>query len=213
LVVWAIVVAAGRGSRFGRPKQFESLAGRRVLDWSVEAAHSVADGIVLVVPDPAPGPVPAAGGWAHVTVVGGATRAASVRAGLAVVPGDAEIIVIHDAARPLATPALFKAVVDAVASGADGAVPGVALVDTIKRVVGGQVVQTLDRASLVGVQTPQAFRAGWLRTAHRGEAEGTDDSSLVEAVGGNVVVVPGQPANIKLTVDADLAVAETLLQR
>jgi len=213
LVVWAVVVAAGRGSRFGRPKQFEPLAGRRVLDWSVEAAHSVADGVVLVVPDPAPGPIPAAGVGAHVTVVGGATRAASVRAGLAVVPDDADIIVVHDAARPLATPELFQAVVGAVTTGADGAVPGVALVDTIKRVADGQVVQTLDRRSLVGVQTPQAFRAGWLRTAHRGDAEGTDDSCLVEAAGANVVVVPGEPANIKLTVDSDLAVAETLLRR
>lgn len=213
MVVWAVVVAAGRGSRFGRPKQFEALAGRRVLDWAVEAAHSVADGVVLVVPDPMPGPTPAAGVQAQVTVVGGATRAASVRAGLTAVPDEAEVIMVHDAARPLATSGLFKAVLDAVASGADGAVPGLPLVDTLKRVVSGRVVETVDRRSLLGVQTPQAFRAGWLRTAHRGRAEGTDDSCLVEAAGGKVAVVAGEAANIKLTVDTDLAVAEMLLQR
>lgn len=207
-----MVVAAGRGSRFGKPKQFEPLAGRRVLDWAVEAAHSVADGVVLVVPDPAPGPTPA-GVRAQFTVVGGATRAASVRAGLAAVPDEAEVIVVHDAARPLATSGLFKAVVKAVAAGADGAVPGLPLVDTLKRVVDGQVVETVDRRSLVGVQTPQAFRTGWLRTAHRGRPEGTDDSCLVEAAGGKVAVVAGEAANIKLTVDTDLAVAEMLLHR
>ncbi len=208
-----MVVAAGRGDRFGRPKQFEPLGARRVLDWSVEAAHSVADGVVVVLPDPVPGPVPLPGVRAQVTVAGGATRSASVRAGLAVVPEDAEMIVVHDAARPLATPALFKAVVDAVARGADGAVPGLPLVDTVKRVVDGRISETVDRRCLMGVQTPQAFRAEWLRSAHRAGAEGTDDSSLVEAIGGTVLVVAGEPANIKLTLDADLALAEILLPR
>jgi 2-C-methyl-D-erythritol 4-phosphate cytidylyltransferase len=202
MTVWAIVVAAGRGSRFGGAKQFEDLEGRRVVDWAAAAARSVADGIVLVVPadhvdDEAP--------LADVVVTGGATRSASVRAALAVVPAAADIVVVHDAARPFAAPALFEAVVAAVGQGADGAVPGVALADTIKRVAAGRVVATLDRTELVAVQTPQAFTAAALRQAHAGGDEATDDAALVEAAGGRVVVVPGDPANTKITLRSDLA--------
>ncbi len=200
MTVWAIVVAAGRGSRFGGPKQFEELEGRRVVDWALVASRSVADGVVLVVPaehveEEAP---------ADAIVVGGATRSASVRAGLDVVPADAEVIVVHDAARPFAAPALFEAVVAAVREGADGAVPGVPLADTVKRVAGSQVVATLDRDELVAVQTPQAFTARALRRAHAEAGEATDDAALVEAAGGRVVVVPGDPANTKITLRTDL---------
>jgi 2-C-methyl-D-erythritol 4-phosphate cytidylyltransferase len=112
---------------------------------------------------------------------------------------------VHDAARPFAAPALFEAVVAAVRAGADGAVPGIPVSDTIKRVVGGAVVATLDRDELVAVQTPQAFAAAALRRAHAdGAAEATDDAALVEATGGRVVVVPGDPANTKITLRADL---------
>jgi len=202
LTVWAIVVAAGSGSRFGGPKQFEELEGRRVVDWALVASRSVADGVVLVVPadhleDEAP--------VADAIVAGGATRSASVRAGLDVVPADATVVVVHDAARPFAAPALFEAVVTAVRDGADGAVPGVALADTVKQVRDGQVVATLDRAELVAVQTPQAFAATALRRAHAGAGEATDDAALVEAAGGRVVVVPGDPANTKITLRTDLA--------
>src|SRR5207253_1205874 len=99
---------------------------------------------------------------------GGATRSESVRNGLAAVPDDVEVIVVHDAARPLASAALFDAVIDAVRGGADGAVPGISVVDTVKRVKDGRVVETLDRTTLVAVQTPQAFRAAALRAAHAG---------------------------------------------
>ncbi|HEX2048102.1 MAG TPA: 2-C-methyl-D-erythritol 4-phosphate cytidylyltransferase [Acidimicrobiales bacterium] len=199
--IWAIVVAAGRGSRFGAQKQFEELEGRRVVDWALVASRSVADGVVLVVPadhveDGAPG--------ADAVVVGGATRSASVRAGLAAVPEDADVVVVHDAARPFAAPALFEAVVAAVRAGADGAVPGVAVADTVKRVVDGSVVATLDREELVAVQTPQAFTADALRRAHADGAEATDDAALVEASDGRVVVVPGDPANRKITLRSDL---------
>jgi len=201
MTVWAIVVAAGSGSRFGGPKQFAELEGRRVVDWALAAARSVADGVVLVVPadhlvDEAPA--------ADVVVVGGATRSGSVRAGLAAVPDGAEVVVVHDAARPFAGPALFEAVVSCVRSGADGAVPGVAIADTVKRVADGRVVDTLDRAELVAVQTPQAFAAGALRRAHAAGAEATDDAALVEAAGGRVMVVAGDPANTKITLRADL---------
>ena len=200
--VWAVVVAAGTGERFGGPKQYEALAGKRVLDWSLAAARAASDGVVLVV---APGreadPEPAA----DVVVAGGDTRSASVRNGLAAVPDDAGVVVVHDAARPAASPALFAAVVAAIRAGADGALPGVPVVDTVKRVAGDVVVETLDRSTLVAVQTPQAFRAGALRAAHAAGGEATDDGALVEAAGGRVVVVPGEPANLKLTGPDDLA--------
>jgi 2-C-methyl-D-erythritol 4-phosphate cytidylyltransferase len=204
--VWAVVVAAGSGSRFGRPKQYELLAGRRVLDWSVEAARRASDGVVLVVPaDRAGDSEPAA----DVVVAGGDRRSASVRAGLGEVPSSADVVVVHDAARPLASPELFRAVIDAVAGGADGAVPGIAVVDTVKRVRDGVVEETLDRDALVAVQTPQAFAAAVLRRAHAAGADASDDAALVEAVGGRVVVVPGDVANVKLTTADELAVVES----
>lgn len=195
------MVAAGSGTRFGGPKQFAELEGRRVVDWALVASRSVADGVVLVVPsdhlnDEAPA--------ADVVVAGGATRSASVRAGLAAVPAGAEVVVVHDAARPFAAPALFEAVVASVRAGADGAIPGVAIADTVKRVVDGRVLGTLDRAELVAVQTPQAFAADALRRAHAGGGEATDDAALVEAAGGRVMVVPGDPANTKITLRTDL---------
>jgi 2-C-methyl-D-erythritol 4-phosphate cytidylyltransferase len=199
------VVAAGSGSRFGGQKQFEEIEGRRVVDWAVAASRSVADGVVLVVPaDRVDDDAPAA----DVVVAGGATRSDSVRAGLAAVPLDAGVVVVHDAARPFAAPTLFDAVVAAVRSGADGAVPGVALADTIKRVADGRVVATLDRSELVAVQTPQAFAAAALRRAHAGGGDATDDAALVEAAGGVVVVVPGDPANTKITLRTDLGASE-----
>jgi 2-C-methyl-D-erythritol 4-phosphate cytidylyltransferase len=197
-----VVVAAGSGARYGAPKQYERLGAQRVLDWSLAAARSACAGVVLVV---APERAGAAEPGADAVVAGGATRSASVRAGLAAVPEDAEVVVVHDAARPAATPALFAAVVAAVRAGADGALPGVPVVDTIKRVAGDVVVATLDRAELVAVQTPQAFLASTLRRAHAAGGEATDDGALVEAAGGRVVVVPGEPDNVKITTPADLA--------
>jgi 2-C-methyl-D-erythritol 4-phosphate cytidylyltransferase len=221
--VWVVVVAAGSGRRFGGAKQYEALAGRRVLDWSLSAARQAArrasdeggegddgarhaaGGVVLVVApghegDPEPG--------ADVVVAGAETRSGSVRAGLAAVPAGCEVIVVHDGARPLAEAALFARVVDAVAKGADAAIPGVAVDDTLRARAGGVV----DRDGLVAVQTPQAFRAAALRAAHAGGAEATDDASLVEAAGGKVVVVDGSPTNLKITRPADLVVAEALLR-
>jgi len=200
-VVWAIVVAAGSGSRFGGPKQYERLGDSRVLDWSVRSARSVATGVVLAVgADDAGRSEPDV----DLVVAGGASRSASVRAALAVVPERASVIVVHDAARPLASPALFAAVVDAVEAGAEAAVPGVALADTVKRVAGGRVVATLERAALVAVQTPQAFDAAALRQAHATGGSATDDAALVEATGGVVVVVPGEVRNLKVTTRDDL---------
>jgi 2-C-methyl-D-erythritol 4-phosphate cytidylyltransferase/2-C-methyl-D-erythritol 2,4-cyclodiphosphate synthase len=202
--VWAIVVAAGAGERFGGAKQYAPLGGRRVLDWAVEATRIACDGVVLVVPtERADDHEPAV----DAVVAGGATRSGSVRAGLALVPAAASVVVVHDAARPLATADDVRSVVDAVLAGADAAVPGVAVTDTIRRRGGG----VIDRATLVAVQTPQAFRATALRDAHAGGGEASDDASLVEAAGGRVVVVEGRPRNAKLTHGDDLATASALL--
>jgi 2-C-methyl-D-erythritol 4-phosphate cytidylyltransferase len=146
-------------------------------------------------------------------VVGGPTRAASVRAGLAAVPIDTDVVVVHDGARPLATPKLFAAVVDAVVAGADAAVPGLAVADTVKRIDRGQVVETLARDGLVVIQTPQAFRAEVLRSAHQHDADATDDAALVERMGATVRVVPGDPRNLKVTTMADLEMAQALAGR
>jgi 2-C-methyl-D-erythritol 4-phosphate cytidylyltransferase len=203
--VWVIVVAAGSGRRFGGAKQYASLAGRRVLDWSLDAARAVADGVVVVVaPEHAGDPEPAA----DAVVAGAATRSGSVRAGLARVPDEAQVVVVHDGARPLADATLFAAVVDAVRAGADAAVPGVPVADTLRSRDGGVV----DREGVVAVQTPQAFRAAALRAAHAPEGEATDDASLVEARGGKVVVVDGIPGNLKITRPEDLVMAEALLR-
>ena len=207
--VWAVVVAAGRGERYGRPKQYERLLDRRVLDWSLDDARATCDGVVLVVPPDRVGGAEDVDG----IVAGGDTRSASVRCGLAVLPADADVVVVHDAARPAAGAALFRAVIDAVRAGADGAVPGVPVTDTIKLVDGAEVVETLDRGRLVAVQTPQAFRAAALRAAHEAGGDATDDAALVERGGGRVVVVPGRPANRKLTGPEDLPALEAELRR
>ena len=200
---WTIVVAGGSGERFGERKQYLALGGERVLDWALRAAAEHTDGVVLVVPaDVVDQPEP----LASIVVAGGATRSASVRAGLAAVPTDATTIVVHDAARPVPVPQLWEHVLEQVATGADAVVPAVPVADTLREVGGS----TVDRTRYVTVQTPQAFRAAALRAAHAAGGEGTDDASLVEARGGRVVVVDGDPANIKITTPLDLSVAELL---
>ena len=205
---WAVVVAGGSGTRFGGYKQFMTLAGREVVDWSLEAAAKACAGVVLVVPAAA---VERYAGRASHVVAGGPTRAESVRAGLRAVPPYAGVIVVHDAARPLSRPQMWASVIAAVAGGADGAVPCVPVSDTIKQRQDDGRLVTLERARLLAVQTPQAFSAAALRRAHAGGAEATDDAALVEAIGGRVVSVPGEASNIKVTAPADLALAETLM--
>jgi len=178
---------------------------------AVEAARSVASGVVLVVPPSSTEDEIGLRCDADKIVPGGPTRAASVRAGLEVVPSDTAIVVVHDAARPLATPHLFEAVVGAVRDGADAAIPGLRVADTLKRVEGDVVVTTVSRENLVAVQTPQAFRAELLRRAHVGEPDATDDAALVEAFGALVRVVPGERSNIKLTEPGDLRLIEAIV--
>lgn len=222
--VWTIVVAGGSGRRFGALKQYAELGGRRVVDLAVENARAASDGVILVVPVE---DAEREGG-----VAGGPTRTASVRNGLAAVPDDADVILVHDAARPFASPALFAAVVDAVCAGADGAVPGLPVTDTVKVIevvesaslglegsyastanATPHVVNTPDRATLVAVQTPQAFRASILREAYRSELDATDDSVLVESLGGTVLVVAGEVDNRKIPHPDDLEWARDFLAR
>jgi len=220
LRTWAIVVAAGDGARLGadRPKAFVKLGGRVLLSHSVELLddHPAIDGVVLVVPEGWEEPATLladdlAAGKVSAAVAGGATRAGSVACGLAAVPDDADLIVVHDAARPFASAALVSSVLDALAE-ADGAVPGIPVTDTVKRVEGGRVAQTLERSQLVSVQTPQAFRADALRAAYDVPADrlaaATDCASLLEAAGRSVTVVAGEPGNSKITGREDLAEAE-----
>lgn len=202
--VWTVVVAGGGGTRFGEPKQYVEVAGRRVLDWSVAAARTASDGVVVVVPE-ADVAEPVDG--ADAVVAGGPTRAASVRNGLAAVPADTGIVLVHDAARPAASPTLFRAVVDAVRAGAVAVVPGIPVTDSLRRRGGGAV----DREELVAVQTPQGFDAAVLRAAHAAGVEATDDATVVEAAGGVVEIVPGETTNRKLTLPDDRLVLERAL--
>jgi 2-C-methyl-D-erythritol 4-phosphate cytidylyltransferase len=207
VAVSGIVVAAGSGTRFGTAKQFACIGGARLVDIAADAVARACDEVVVVLP---PG-VEWDGAPVTAAVAGGAQRSESVRAGLAAISPDAEIVVVHDAARPLASPQLFAAVIAAVRDGADGAIPGVAVSDTIKRVAGARVVETLERGSLVAVQTPQAFRADALRRAHATGAIATDDAALVESFGGTVVIVRGEATNLKVTTARDLVIAAALL--
>ena len=201
------MVAAGTGTRFGGAKQYAALGARRVLDHAIEVAVSRSDGVVVVTPpDGAESPASAIDG-VDAVVSGGATRSASVRAGLAAVPDDAEVVVVHDAARPLAGADLFDATVAAVRAGADGAIPAVPVTDSLRHRSAGPV----DRDELVAVQTPQAFAATTLRAAHAAAPEATDDAAVVEAVGGRIELVAGDRWNLKITEPDDLVVAAALL--
>jgi 2-C-methyl-D-erythritol 4-phosphate cytidylyltransferase len=216
--VWAVLVAAGRGERLGegRPKAFARLGELPLLAEPLRRLEQCewVDAIVVVAPPEWEEPAILLAeevGAAKVTacVPGGDTRSASVRAGIAEVPDDAGVILVHDAARPLLPPELVPRLLEALGEGYDGAVPGLPVPDTIKRVSGGVVVETPARDELMAVQTPQAFAAGVLRAAAAGE--GSDCASLVEAAGGRVKVVPGDERQLKVTTPADLARAEALL--
>ena len=218
MAVWAILVAAGRGERLGDelPKAFVRLGRRVLVAESLERldASPWVDAIVVVAPPEWEEPVivlaeELAAGKVAASVTGGATRADSVRAGLAEVPDEADVILVHDAARPLVSDELIERLIVALGEGYDGAVPGLPLADTIKRVRDGQVVETPNRSDFVAVQTPQAFVGPVLRAAAGGE--GTDCASLVEAQGGRIRVVHGDPRLLKITTPDDLALVESWL--
>lgn len=202
MTTFGIVVAAGSGERFGRPKALVELGGiplwRRARDVLLAGGCST----VVVV-----GNVPEG-------IPGGSRRRDSVAAGLAHAPADVTHVVVHDAARPLASARLVELVVGRLAAGGVAAVvPAVPVRDTIKRVRDETVVETVDRTELVVVQTPQAFEIDALRSAHAAsDIDASDDALLVERAGGVVAVVPGEPGNIKITFPGDLALAEAMLR-
>jgi 2-C-methyl-D-erythritol 4-phosphate cytidylyltransferase len=219
---WAILVAAGSGERLGadRPKAFVALGERVLLAESLERldASEWIDAVVVAVPT----------GWEEAAIVlaeelvtskvaavvtGGATRGESVRAALAEIPDDAVVVLVHDAARPLVGGEIIERVLQPLAEGYDAVVPGLPLADTVKRVQAGVVAETLDRSTLVTVQTPQAFTATALRAAYSGDSpiDATDCASLVEAAGGRIRVVDGDVRLLKITTQADLALVESWL--
>jgi 2-C-methyl-D-erythritol 4-phosphate cytidylyltransferase len=217
--VTAIIVAAGEGRRFGSPKQFARLRGRSVLDWSLAVfdRHPRITDIILVLTDEALGKkYMGAHEKLRSVVRGGAQRQDSVFRGFSELdPRRAEIVLIHDGARPLVSNALIRRVIrETEKHGA--CVPGVPLEDTVKRVDGALVVRTLDRAKLSRIQTPQGFNYALLKRAFaRAWADnfyGTDDASLVERLGEKVVVTEGDPKNIKITTLLDLKLAEVHLE-
>jgi 2-C-methyl-D-erythritol 4-phosphate cytidylyltransferase len=222
LSVWAILAAAGRGERLGldRPKAFARLRGQPLLAESLSRLDDSAwiDAIVIVAPHEWEEPCilvaeDVGAGKVAACVTGGATRAESVRAGLGEVAEDAVVVLVHDAARPLVTDEVIERVLAPLGEGWDGAVPGLPVADTVKRVEGDRVVETLARCELVAVQTPQAFSAPVLRAAFAGElADVSDCASLVEARGRRVKVIPGDRRLLKITDEEDLALVESWLE-
>jgi 2-C-methyl-D-erythritol 4-phosphate cytidylyltransferase len=219
--VWAVLAAAGRGERLGseRPKAFARLGGRPLLAESLERLESSdwIDAIVIAAPPEWEEPSilvaeEIAATKVSSAVTGGETRSESVRLALADVPGDAAAVLVHDAARPLVPDDVIGRVLAPLGEGWDGAVPVLPLSDTVKRVDGEQVVETLPRGELVAAQTPQAFVADVLRRALAGDVTAaTDCASLVEARGGLVKAVAGDPRLLKVTDADDLALVESWL--
>jgi len=219
---WALIAAAGSGERLGidRPKAFAALGGRPLLAESLERleACEVVDAIVVAAPPGWEEPAillaeELAASKVVACVTGGDSRAASVAVALAEVPEDALVIVVHDAARPLVDAAVVERVLEPLGRGFDGAVPGLPVADTLKRVHEGVVVETVERAGLVAAQTPQAFLAPVLRAAFAADDldKATDCAALVEARGGRVAIVEGDPRLLKVTTPADLALVESWL--
>jgi 2-C-methyl-D-erythritol 4-phosphate cytidylyltransferase len=222
--VWAVLAAAGSGERLGadRPKAFVRLGDRPLLAESLERLDASAwiDAIVVAAPpgweEPAILLAEELGcGKVSACVAGGATRTDSVRAAVDEVPADAAVIAVHDAARPLVADDVLARGLEALSAGWDGAVPGLPVADTVKRVENDVVVETVDRSVLRTVQTPQVFVADVLRRALAGDRPGaepwTDCSAAVEAAGGRVTIVAGDPKLLKVTEPDDLVRVAALL--
>ena len=218
--VWAVVVAAGRGERLGldRPKAFAKLNDRPLLAESLERLERSdwIDSIVVAAPPDWEEPVILLAeelgcGKVLSVVPGGETRAASVRAGLAEVPDDAAVVLVHDAARPVLAEEVIERLLTALNEGWDGVVPALPIPDTVKRIEGDEVVETVEREGLVGAQTPQAFLWPTFRDAAAGGGDETDCATLIEARGGRIKVVRGDRRLVKVTDHDDLAAVEALL--
>jgi 2-C-methyl-D-erythritol 4-phosphate cytidylyltransferase len=221
---WAVIVAAGRGERLGRdrPKAFAKLNGRALLAESLERleASEWVDSIVVVAPEGWEEPAillaeELGTGKVSASVPGGATRTQSVRAGIAEVPEEATVVLVHDAARPFLPEEVIERVLAPLGEGWDGAAPALPVADTLKRAgPDGAVAETVDRSALYAVQTPQAFLPHVLRKALAGNVEDASDcAGLVEAQGGRVKLVEGDRRLVKVTTSEDLAFVESLLAR
>jgi 2-C-methyl-D-erythritol 4-phosphate cytidylyltransferase len=217
----ALIVAAGSGERLGagRPKALVELAGRPMLDWSLQALADSPEIEQVIVALPVGAGLPEVPGERVIGVQGGATRSESVRCALEV-SQEGDPVLVHDAARPLLTPAIVRQVLAALAADvdADGAIAAAPVTDTIKRVADhGGVLETLDRSSLWAVQTPQAFRRRALERALAQPADvlgqATDDAWLIERSGGRVIVASVSAENLKVTTPLDLELAAELLSR
>jgi 2-C-methyl-D-erythritol 4-phosphate cytidylyltransferase len=222
--VWAVLAAAGSGERLGldRPKAFAPLNDRPLVAEPLERldASEWVEGIVIAAPPEWEEPCilvaeEIAAGKVAKAVTGGETRSESVRAALAEVPEDATVVLVHDAARPLITNEVIERVITALGDGWDGAVPVLPVADTIKRIDGDLVAETIDRKGLVTAQTPQAFVASVLRdafsTLQQTVTKSTDCASIVESNGGRVRAVEGDPRLLKVTTPADLALVASWL--
>lgn len=206
--VWAILLAAGSSTRFGAPKQFLPLGGRRLVDVALDQAIRACDAVALVLP---PGRR-WDGAEVAAVVSGGATRAASVRAGLAALPPSAAIVVIHDAAHPLAGERLYRSVIEAVRQGAPAAAPVLPPTESLVLMREDHAVAAVPKAGIGIIQTPHAFRAEILR-AHQGEGvEAIDEVALLLGAGVSVRLVPGDPRNLHVTVPEELAMVAALLE-
>lgn len=215
MVKLLLIVAAGSGSRLGRgePKALVPLCGRALLSWTLDSLSEIPFGrSVVAAPPERLGEVERIAGHRFRTVAGGATRTESVRRGIAALePMPDDLVCIHDAARPLVTVAEVEAVLAAAAE-VGAAIAATPVVDTVKRVENGRVVETLDRRELVGAATPQAFRAELLLRALATGREGTDEASLCEEMKIPVAVVPVSRLAFKITTPEDLELAEAILR-
>jgi 2-C-methyl-D-erythritol 4-phosphate cytidylyltransferase len=219
--VAAVIVAAGSGERLGAgiPKALVALQGRPLVDFAIAAfdRHAEVSSVVVVAPPEVVPAMTAGVSGRAIVVAGGATRQESVDLGLAALDPGADLVLVHDAARPLVTAAVISSVIAQLRAGADAVIPVLPVIDTIKRVDGASLVTgTVDRAELRRVQTPQGFRRDVLVAAHasaknRGLADSSDDAGLVEAMGRAVVTVPGDERAFKITTPYDLFLAQTLI--
>ena len=217
MTVAAIVPAAGSGVRMGGgiPKALLTLAGEPLLVHAVRGLRAATRIGLIVVAAPADRVAEVAGlltSYDVLVVAGGAERQDSVRLALAALPAEVDLVLVHDAARALTPAAVTDAVLDALQSGADAVVPVLPVADTVKRVAGETVLETVDRADLRAVQTPQGFRRDVLTAAHADTTPATDDAALVERLGRTVVTVPGSEEALKVTRPFDLLVAEAVLR-
>jgi 2-C-methyl-D-erythritol 4-phosphate cytidylyltransferase/2-C-methyl-D-erythritol 2,4-cyclodiphosphate synthase len=210
----AIIAAAGSGERFGAtlPKALISLGNRTLIEHAVAALAPIASEIVICAPAGYEKQIQELVGNEITVVTGGTTRAQSVRAGIAALTGNNKYVLVHDAARALATTKLAERVLVALEKGASAVIPGLELIDTVKSVdVNGHVTATPDRTTLRRVQTPQGFDLEILKKAHASGAEATDDGALVEAIGEKVLIIKGEEQALKITTPSDLATAISML--